>query len=69
MLELAGCKDMDEFFAYTKCSFRNLIDEPERDAVEASIWQQINADDGHKNDYVSFSFIRRDGSKIYKIDK
>ena len=57
MLELAGCKDMDEFFAYTKCSFRNLIDEPKRDAVEASIWQQINADDGHKNDYFSFSFI------------
>lgn len=68
MLELAGCKDMDEFFAYTKCSFRNLIDEPERDAVEASIWQQINADNGHKNDYVSFSFIRRDGSKIEVFD-
>lgn len=32
------------------------------------IYKANPADDGHKNDYVSFSFIRRDGSKIEVFD-
>ena len=68
MLHLSGCNDMEEFFAYTKRSFRNLINEPEQKAVEESIWNQINADGGQENDYVSFSLIRKDGTQIEVFD-
>ena len=68
MLQLAGCENMDEFFAYTKQSFRNLIHEPEQKAVEKSIWDQINANGGQENDYVSFSFVRKDGTRTKVFD-
>ncbi len=68
MLHLTGCGDLDEFFAYTRRSFRNLLDESEREAVEADIWRQINANGGQENDYVSFSLVRKDGTKVRVFD-
>ena len=62
MVRLAGCDSIPEFFDYTKRSFRNLISEPEQKDIEESIWQQINEGDGHSNDYVSFSLVRKDGT-------
>ena len=62
MVRLAGCNSIKEFFDYTKRSFRNLISEPEQTDIEESIWQQINEGDGHSNDYVSFSLVRKDGT-------
>ena len=68
MLHLAGCQSLDDFFAYTHRSFRNLIDGPERKAVEESIWKQIHANGGQENDYVSFSLVRKDGSREKVLD-
>ena len=68
MLHLSGCKDMNEFFAYTKRRFRNLINEPEQKPVEESIWKQINANGGQENDYVKFSLVRKDGTQIKVFD-
>lgn len=68
MLHLTGCGDLDEFFAYTRRSFRNLLDESDREAVEADIWRQINANGGQENDYVSFSLVRKDGTKVRVFD-
>lgn len=68
MLRLSGCSDMNEFFAYTGRSFRNLINEPERKEVEESIWKQINANGGQENDYVKFSLIRKDGTQVQVFD-
>lgn len=68
MLRLAGCSSMKEFFEYTDRRFRNLVCQKDRDMVEESIWRQINADHGHSNDYVSFSFVRKDGSKVHVLD-
>lgn len=62
MVRLAGCNSIKEFFDYTNRSFRNLISEPEQTDIEESIWQQINEGDGHSNDYVSFSLVRKDGT-------
>lgn len=62
MVHLAGCDSIKDFFDYTKRSFRNLISEPEQTDIEESIWQQINEGDGHSNDYVSFSLVRKDGT-------
>ena len=68
MLHLAGCENLDDFFAYTHRSFRNLIDGPEQKAVEESIWKQIHANGGQENDYVSFSLVRKDGSREKVLD-
>ncbi len=68
MIKLAGCNDMEEFFAYTGRSFRNLIKESEQKDIEESIWRQINADNSDCNDYVSFTLVRRDGSHIKVFD-
>lgn len=37
-LDMAGYENLDELFKSTKKSFRNLIHEDQREAVEASIW-------------------------------
>lgn len=68
MLRLAGCSSMKEFFEYTERSFRNLVSQKDQNRVEESIWQQINADHGHSNDYVSFSFVRKDSSEVHVLD-
>lgn len=44
LIEFAGCKDFDEFLAYTDQRFRNLIHPEEHDAVETSIWKQIDSE-------------------------
>lgn len=68
MLHLCGCKDMDEFFAYTKQKFCNLINKQEQTEVEESIWKQINANGGQENDYVKFSLARKDGTQVTVFD-
>ena len=68
MLYLSGCNDMDEFLTYTRRRFHNLINETEQRAVEESIWNQINADGGHENDYVKFSLVRKDGTQVKVFD-
>lgn len=66
MIRLTGCKTMDELLDYTDRSFRNLIAEEERDAVEQSIWQQIEA--GHSNDYVYYHMLKADGTSLLVLD-
>ena len=68
MLYLSGCNDMNEFFAYTKRKFHNLINESEKKVVEENIWKQINANGGQENDYVQFSLVRKDGRKVKVFD-
>lgn len=66
LLRMAGCKTMDELLAYTKKSFRNLIREDERNEIEESIWQQIEA--GHFNDYIHFHMQKADGTFVQVLD-
>ena len=65
-LRMVGCDTLDELFAYTKNSFRNLIREEERQSAEASIWEQIEA--GSVNDYVCYHLQKADGSYINVLD-
>ena len=62
LIEFAGCRDFDDFLDYTNHRFRNLIRPDEQDAVEASIWKQINAKVSGNNDYVKFHFAKKDGT-------
>lgn len=59
LIEFAGCKDFDEFLAYTDQRFRNLIHPEEQDAVETSIWKQIDSEKSGNNDYVKFRFAKK----------
>ena len=65
-LRMVGCDTLDELFAYTKNSFRNLIREDERQSAEASIWEQIEAES--VNDYVCYHLQKADGSYINVLD-
>ena len=62
LIEFAGCKDYDEFLAYTDQRFRNLIHPEDQDAVETSIWKQIDSEESGNNDYVKFRFAKKDGT-------
>ena len=66
MIRLTGCRNMAELQEYTKGSFRNLIEEGEREQVEESIWQQIGG--GHSNDYVHFHLKKADGTSLRVLD-
>ena len=66
MIRLTGCRSMAELQEYTKGSFRNLIEEEEREQVEESIWQQIG--EGHSNDYVHFHLKKADGTSMRVLD-
>lgn len=68
LIEFAGCRDLDEFLEYSAHSFRNLICPDEQEAVEASIWRQINSANGSSDDYVQFHFVRKDGSYRQVLD-
>lgn len=62
MIKFAGCRDLDDFMSFTRGRFRNLIRPDEREAVERSIWEQINSGSDGSNDYVRFHFAMKDGS-------
>lgn len=62
LINFAGCKDFDDFLAHTDHRFRNLIRPDEQEAVETSIWSQINSKVSGNNDYVKFHFAKKDGS-------
>lgn len=64
LIELAGCRDFDDFLDYTDRRFRNLIHPDERNSVETSIWEQIDAKTSGNNDYVRFHFAKKDGTYI-----
>ncbi len=68
LIELAGCKDFDDFLDYTDRRFRNLIHPDERDSVETSIWEQIDAKTNGNNDYVRFHFAKKDGTYLPVLD-
>ncbi len=68
MIQLAGCKDFDDFMAFTKGKFSSLIHPDERKTVEESIWKQIMSTGSDANDYVKFNFATKSGEYRPVID-
>lgn len=62
LIRLAGCEDLEDFFAHTRRHFRNLIKPEEQQQVEENIWTQLRMKQGKVNDYVSFSMLKKDGT-------
>lgn len=65
-LNLTKCNSIEELIHYTQGSFRNLIQEDERDSVQKQIWNQI--ENGSTNDYVQFHLVQKDGLTIHVLD-
>ena len=61
MLEIFGCKNLDEFKILTGYTFQGIVHPEDLDAVQASIKHQIATHD-KKIDYVEYRIIRKDGS-------
>ncbi|MBQ9486433.1 MAG: response regulator [Selenomonadaceae bacterium] len=61
LIDIFGCKTLDEFKELTNFSFRGMVHPDDLDAVEESIAEQI-ATDERNIDYVEYRIIRKDGS-------
>ena len=68
LIRMVGCESMDELLVYTDRHFHNLICEDERQAVEESVWQQIEGGDFDNNDYVYFRLKKEDGTFLQVLD-
>ncbi len=61
MLDIFGCRTLEEFKELTGYTFQGLVHPDDLDAVEDSIHTQIGRSD-KQLDYVEYRIIRRDGS-------
>lgn len=60
LVKMYGCRDREEFQAYTGYTFRGLVHPDDWERVDASIQRQVEERDGF--DYVEYQIIRRDGA-------
>lgn len=66
-LDMSGYENLEALFKGTKKSFRNLICEDQQEAVEESIWHQIES--GSENDYIHYQLRKQDGTYIPVLDQ
>ena len=61
VLDIFGCKDLEEFKNLTGYTFRGMLHPDDYDKISESIIEQINSDDDNF-DYVEYRIVRKDGS-------
>ncbi len=61
VLDIFGCKDLEEFKSLTGYTFRGMLHPDDYDKISESIIEQINSDDDNF-DYVEYRIVRKDGS-------
>lgn len=61
LLRIFQCDSMEEFRTLTGGSFRGIVAPEDLEAVEESIWQQVDASQ-YDLDYVEYRIIRKDGA-------
>ncbi len=62
VLDIYGCRDLDEFKALTGYSFRGMLHPDDFESVNASIEEQIGREAEEKLDHVEYRIVRRDGA-------
>ena len=60
VLDIFGCRDLEEFQSLTGYTFRGMLHPEDYEAITASINQQIEVSQD-KLDYVEYRIIRKDG--------
>lgn len=75
LINLFGCRNMDDFLEYTHSSFHHVVHPDDLDRVEEEIRHQIESqreDPEHRrdyyDDYVEYRIITRDGETVPVID-
>lgn len=71
LINMMGCRDLDEFISLTGGSFRGFVHPDDLDLVETSIWQQMlerRDDPFHRDDYVEYRVKKKDGSILSVVD-
>ncbi len=61
VLDIFGCKDLEEFKSLTGYTFRGMLHPDDYDKISESIIEQINSNDDNF-DYVEYRIVRKDGS-------
>ena len=61
VIDIFGCRDLEDFKAYTGFTFRGMLHPEDYDAVTASINQQISQSED-RMDYAEYRIIRKDGA-------
>ena len=61
VFNIFGCKDLEDFKAYTGFTFKGMLHPDDYQKVSNSIIQQINAD-SNRMDYAEYRIIRKDGA-------
>ncbi len=67
VLQMLGCKTEEEFWSLTGGTFHGLVHPDDREAVEASIREQISQN-SFDLDYVEYRIVRKDGSVCWVED-
>ncbi len=62
VLEIFGCKTLEEFYELTGGTFEGMVHPEDFEAIQSSIDQQIEADKEDQLDYVTYRIVRKDGS-------
>lgn len=60
VVELFGCKSMEDFLGMVNSSFKGMVHPEDLNRVEWDIQQQVESSDGNM-DYVQYRIIRKDG--------
>ncbi|MCR5828794.1 MAG: diguanylate cyclase [Lachnospiraceae bacterium] len=61
VLEIFGCKNVDEFQELTDNSFEKMVHPDDFPSIQKSIDHQIDSEDGNSMDHVMYRIIRKDG--------
>lgn len=72
LIALFECEDLDDFFHYTKHSFRGIVHPDDYERVNTSIWQQIYACTKRRdreNDAVNYRIVTKSGRVRWVIDR
>ncbi|MCR4922968.1 MAG: PAS domain-containing protein [Lachnospiraceae bacterium] len=67
VLEIYGCKTLDEFKELTGYTFEGMVYHEDFPEIQTSIDAQIDSEDGDSMDYVVYRIVRKDG-KIRWVD-
>ena len=62
VLDIYGCKNLDEFKELTGYTFRGMVYPDDFDAIQESIEEQIADPDNDRLDHVEYRITRKDGS-------
>lgn len=69
LIRLFDCQTLEEFQQYTGGTFRSIVHPEEYEAVEQSIWEQVQQPNSDGNDAVRYRIITKSGQVKCILDK